>query len=100
MVRLMFNDVVHRMEIGQLFSVYVPIDMGTSMSYDIPLVDCEHYDPNGDSGRIEMPDKIEWLKLMNLSVICIKASMNADGKCIFEFHCAAKTIVDCPIPQK
>lgn len=96
MVRLMFNDVVHRMEIGQLFSVYVPIDMGTSMSYDVPLVDCESYDPNGDSGRIEMPDKIEWLKRMNLSVICVKTFMNADGKCILEFHCAAKTIGDCP----
>ena len=96
MVRLMFNDVVHRMEIGQLFSVYVLIDMNTSMSYDIPLVDCEPYDPNGDSGRIDLPDKIEWLKRMNLSVICIKASMNADGTCVLEFHCAAKTIRDCP----
>lgn len=98
MMRLMFNDVVHSMEIGQLFSVYVPIDMNTSMSYDIPLVDCESYDPNGDSGRIDMPDKIEWLKRMNLSVICIKTSMNADGKCVLKFRCAAKMISDCSAP--
>lgn len=95
---MLFNDVVHRMEIGQLFSVYVPIDMNTSMSYDVPLVDCVLYDPNGDSGRIDMPDKIEWLKRMNLSVICIKTSMNADGKCVLEFHCAAKIISDYPAP--
>ena len=97
-MRLMFNDIVHRMEIGQLFSVYVPIDMNTSMSYDIPLVDCELYDPNGDSGRIDMPDKIEWLKRMNLNVIYIKTSMNADGKCVLEFHCATKIIGDYPAP--
>lgn len=95
-MRLMFNDIVHRMEIGQLFSVYVPIDMNTSMSYNIPLVDCESYDPNGDSGRIGMPDKIEWLKRMNLSVICVKTSMNTNGKCVLEFYCAAKTIVGYP----
>ena len=99
-MRLMFNDVVHHMEIGQLFSVYVPIDMNTSMSYDVPLVDCELYDPNGDLNKFEfdMPDKIEWLKRMNLSVICIKTSMNADGACVLEFHCAAKIIGDYPAP--
>ena len=53
--------------------------------------------PNGDSGRIDMPDKIEWLKRMNLIVICIKTSMNADGTCVLEFHCAAKTISDCTV---